>query len=99
MAPLVTTDWLGEQLHDEEIRVVDTRFYLAEPARGSAEYAAGHIPGSRYVSLDDDLTGTRGPGRHPLPEPARFIAKLKELGIGDQHLVPASFWSYTTTRC
>ncbi|MDJ0664194.1 MAG: sulfurtransferase [Acidimicrobiia bacterium] len=87
MAPLVTTDWLGEQLHDEDIRVVDTRFYLAEPTRGRSEYEAGHIPGSRYLSLDDDLTGTVGPGRHPLPEPARFAAKLEGLGIGDHHQV------------
>ena len=87
MAPLVDTQWLGEQLHDEEIRVVDTRFYLAEPNRGLTEYRAGHIPGSRYLSLDDDLTGASGPGRHPLPNPAEFATRLRELGIGDPHTV------------
>ena len=89
MAPLVTTEWLGEQLHDEEIRVIDTRFYLSEPERGLAEYRAGHVPGSRYLSLDDDLTGTTGPGRHPLPDPADFSARLYAMGVGSGHLVVA----------
>ncbi len=87
MAPIVSTDWLGEQLHDEEIRVVDTRFYLAEPDRGAAEYRAGHIPGSQYLSLEEDLTGAEGPGRHPLPDPAEFAARLSDLGIGNHHTV------------
>jgi len=87
VAPLVTTEWLGEQLHDEGIRVVDTRFYLAEPARGRAEYEAGHVPGSRYLSLDDDLTGATGPGRHPLPDTNWFAARLNTMGIGDDHTV------------
>lgn len=87
MAPLITTEWLGEQLHDEDIRVIDTRFYLAEPKRGLAEYHAGHIPGSRYLSLDEDLTGASGPGRHPLPDPATFTATLQRMGVGSRHLV------------
>ncbi len=85
--PLVTTDWLGDQLHADELRVVDCRFHLDAPDRGRSEYLRGHIPTARYLSLDDDLTGDGGPGRHPLPPAAGFAAKLARLGIGDGHTV------------
>ena len=85
--PLVSAEWLGEQLHDDEIRVVDCRFYLAEPERGHREYLEAHIPGALYLSLDDDLTGQTGPGRHALPDPADFAATLRTAGIGNQHAV------------
>ena len=85
--PLVSTEWLGEQLHDEDVRLIDCRFYLAEPGRGYAEYRSGHIPGSGYLSLDDHLTAPEGPGRHPLPEPADFVTHLQAAGIGGGHTV------------
>jgi thiosulfate/3-mercaptopyruvate sulfurtransferase len=64
--------------------VLDCRFQLADPAAGEREYAHEHLPGARYVHLDRDLSGARGErtGRHPLPEPAAFIARMAELGVG-----------------
>ena len=37
------------------------------------DHDAAHIPGSRYVDLDTELSGPHGPGlgRHPLPDPGR----------------------------
>ena len=85
--PLVTTDWLGERLHDESLRIADCRFYLAEPSRGEHEYRQGHIPGATYFSLDADLTGISGPGRHPLPEPNWFVDRLARSGFGNEHTI------------
>lgn len=85
--PLVSTEWLGEQLHDESLRIADCRFYLAEPDRGRQEYLAGHIPTALYFSLDDDLTGATGPGRHPLPDATVFAATVGRAGIGKEHTV------------
>jgi thiosulfate/3-mercaptopyruvate sulfurtransferase len=85
--PLVTTEWLGDRLHDESLRIADCRFHLADPSRGAHEYRQGHIPGAIYFSLDDDLTGTTGPGRHPLPEPGWFVARLRQSGIGNEHTI------------
>lgn len=87
LGPLVSTDWLGEQLLDENVRLIDCRFYLPEPDRGYIEYGEGHIPGARYLSLDDHLTAPEGPGRHPLPEPAVFVSHLQTAGIGNEHTV------------
>lgn len=87
LTPLITTEWLAAQLHDEDLRIADCRFYLDDPGRGYAEYTAGHIPTARYFSLDDDLTGPDGPGRHPLPDATAFSKKLADAGIGDQQTV------------
>ena len=64
-------------------RIVDCRFDLADPARGAAAYAAGHIPGAVYAHLDRDLSGPPldDAGRHPLPRPAPLRALFGRLGI------------------
>ena len=80
-SPLMTVDQLERILGRDDVRVIDCRWYLDEPARGAAEFRLGHIPGSVYASLDDDLSGTVGPGRHPLPPPDDFAETLTRLGV------------------
>ena len=89
LSPLVTTGWLADQIGEPGIRVVDCRFYAAAHEQGRAEYAAAHIPGAIYLSLEDDLSGAEGPGRHPLPPAREFQARMEELGIGTNHTVVA----------
>ncbi|AOS98092.1 3-mercaptopyruvate sulfurtransferase [Microbulbifer aggregans] len=69
---------------DRRLVVLDCRFNLAEPGAGRSQYAAGHIPGAVYASLDDDLSGPvqRFGGRHPLPSPDQFQAFARRAGIG-----------------
>jgi thiosulfate/3-mercaptopyruvate sulfurtransferase len=71
--------------------IVDCRFDLAAPDTGENAYAAGHIPGAHYLHLDRELSGakTGKNGRHPLPERAAFIAKLKEIGLNEGQQVVA----------
>ena len=78
-SPLISA---RDLLRAEEVRVVDCRWYLGEPERGREAYAEGHVPGAVYASLDADLSGPSGPGRHPLPSPEAFGATLGRLGIG-----------------
>ena len=73
---------------DSRLRMCDVRWYLGKPAAGRAAYDAGHLPGAVHVDLDHDLAGP-GDGRHPLPSPATFAARLGELGIGSEHDVVA----------
>ena len=63
--------------------VLDASFELGDVAAGEAAYAAGHLPGSRYVHLDRDLCAekTGGNGRHPLPDRAAFARTAGALGI------------------
>ena len=37
-----------------------------------------------FVDLDADLSAPAGPGRHPLPSPAAFAARMAELGLDDE---------------
>jgi len=50
---------------------------------GEAEYAASHLPGAFYLHLDRDLSSpiTATSGRHPLPDPVKFAARLAQLGV------------------
>ena len=62
----------------------DCRFSLADPGLGRSDYAAGHVPGAHYLHLDEDLSGPPGKhgGRHPLPDPQAFAARLAAFGVG-----------------
>lgn len=81
---LMDAETLTAHLDDPDWAVLDCRFVLTDPAAGAAQYAAGHIPGAAYLSLDADLSGPKAPGRgrHPLPDPQRLAARLGALGIG-----------------
>ena len=85
-SPLISVDELAARLlgvdRDPILRVCDVRWYLGRPGDGRAAYAAGHLPDAVFVDLDEDLADPPGPGRHPLPDPARFVARLAELGVG-----------------
>lgn len=69
------------------LRLVDSRWYLDEPGRARAEYAAAHIGGAQFLSLDDDLSAAEGPGRHPLPATRQFARVLGDRGIGPDDVV------------
>ncbi len=81
---LVSTDELAGHLQDENWLIFDCRFDLAKPAWGFSDYQASHIPGAVYVHLNEDLSGpiTPATGRHPLPDPQDFSARLAKWGIG-----------------
>ena len=85
--PIVSCGWLAERLGDPGMRVVDTRWFLGSPGEGRRRYEAGRIPGAVYMDVDEDLAGTEGPGRHPLPAPEAFAEALSRRGIGNQHQV------------
>jgi thiosulfate/3-mercaptopyruvate sulfurtransferase len=79
-------------MDDPRLRLVDVRWTLGQPGAGRAAYEAGHIPGAIHLDLDSDLADLGGygaPGRHPLPDPRTFAARLAALGIGSGDTVVA----------
>src|SRR5262245_61630343 len=88
---LVTADELARHLDDPRWVVFDCRHDLAQPGLGRAEYLQAHIPGARFMHMDEDLAGpmTGTNGRHPLPDPALFAAKLGAAGVGPDTQVVA----------
>lgn len=79
--PLISVEELAAIVDDPATRVIDCRWYLEEPEKGLDEYRRGHIPGAGYASLDFDLSGADGQGRHPLPTPEAFANTLARFGI------------------
>ncbi len=61
--------------------LVDCRWALGQPTKGRSDYADGHIPGSFFADLETDLSGSTGPGRHPLPDPTAFDITLGSWGV------------------
>ncbi len=82
---LISAELLHAQLGAPEFFVFDCRHDLADVQCGRKDYAAGHIPGARFVHLDEDLSGTKTGrnGRHPLPLPETFVARMEALGLTD----------------
>lgn len=72
------------ELHESlgEVRLFDIRWDLSDPTGGRKRYLDGHTPRAVFVDLESDLTGTDGPGRHPLPDPDDFTRTLGRLGVG-----------------
>lgn len=80
--PLVDQAWLREHAGDHDLRVVDCRWKLGDPAAGRAAYLEGHVPGAVFMDLDQDLSAPPGErGRHPLPEAEDFERVARAAGI------------------
>ena len=72
----------------DKVKIFDCRTALGDPDHGRRLFAAGHIQGAQYLSLDDELAAPPGRGgRHPLPEAATLAARLAALGVNEHDQV------------
>lgn len=84
---LVSTDWLAAHLPDPDLRILDASWYLpAEGREPRAEYDQAHIPGARFVDIDD-VSDARSELPHMVPPVEKFISRMRALGVGDGHQV------------
>jgi len=82
-SPLVSTDWLAENLNADAIPVVDARWYLPGLNRNPlAEYAEGHIPSAVFFDIDE-IADTDSDLPHMLPSAEKFSLRVRKLGLGD----------------
>ena len=81
---LVTSGDLAAHLDDPNWIVFDCRFTLTDPEAGRQAYLKDHIPGARYVHLEEDMSApvTESSGRHPLPDIQALAEKLSSWGVG-----------------
>jgi thiosulfate/3-mercaptopyruvate sulfurtransferase len=79
--PLVTADWLANQLGAANLVILDAGYFLPTHARdAAAEFLSSRIPGSRRFEIDavtQDETGLP----HMLPDARAFAAFAGELGV------------------
>jgi len=80
LSPLVSTEELARH---PAWRVIDCRHDLLKHELGEQQYRQSHIPGARFAHLERDLSAPKNGrnGRHPLPDPASFIAWLGAQGL------------------
>jgi thiosulfate/3-mercaptopyruvate sulfurtransferase len=82
MDPLVSTEWLAEHLGEPDLVVVDASWHMPASGRsGRDEYLATHIPGARFLDIDE-LSDHADPAPHMLPSAADFGAAMERLGVG-----------------
>lgn len=89
-----TTFVAARSLHEHDDMpwvAIDCRHALADFSLGRKLYDAGHIPGAYFADVENDLAGpkTGTNGRHPLPDPDRFAAFLRSLGVNNDTQVVA----------
>ncbi len=83
MEPLVTTQWLADEMAASDLRVVDASRHLPDAGRDAlAEYQAGHIPGAVFLDLAG-LVDRSAPVDNTLPAAEQFASRMQALGLGD----------------
>ena len=88
---LISVADLATHLGAADVRVFDVRHDLTNHAAGREAYAAGHIPGARYLDHETELAAARNGknGRHPLPDRGQFGALMAAHGVTPETLVVA----------
>ncbi|MFJ5299889.1 sulfurtransferase [Pseudomonas sp. NPDC088368] len=86
IAQLISPQQLAERQKQPGLVILDCRSSLEDLDYGQRSYAEGHIEGSSYADLLNDLSGpiTKGvTGRHPLPDPNTLIDRLRFWGVNN----------------
>ena len=82
MDALVSTQWLADNLGQPDFVVLDASLFMPGSGRDArAEYLAAHIPGARFLDIDE-LSDKSNPAPHMLPPAAEFGRAMEALGVG-----------------
>ena len=83
MGPLVTTEWLADELGKPDLIVFDATKYLPnEPKDGRIEFLSAHVPGARYFDIDE-VADPDTDLPHMVPSQGRFARLAGALGVGE----------------
>jgi thiosulfate/3-mercaptopyruvate sulfurtransferase len=87
MTPIVSTEWLAENLGNPDLVVCDCSFYLpTDPRKAAALFAEARIPGARFFDIDA-IKDTESPLPHMLPSAEDFAEMVGALGISRRSTV------------
>lgn len=80
MDSLVSTAWLADHSGDDDLLILDASSHLPTADRDArTEFAAGHIPGARYLDLASFTDGA-SPVPNALPSASQVSERLGSLG-------------------
>ena len=78
---LVSTNWLGSQLGNPELRIIDASWYLPDLSRSPhREYDENHITGASFFDLDE-FSDQNASLPHMALDPESFAKKIEVFGI------------------
>jgi thiosulfate/3-mercaptopyruvate sulfurtransferase len=86
---LVETAWLEAHLNDPALRILDCTVLFATDtngvrvASGRDAWTQGHIPGSGFADLMQDLSDRNSPVPFMMPPATQFAEAMSRYGIGD----------------
>ena len=82
MDSLVSTDWLARHLGEPDLVIIDSSWFMPSLGRsGRDEYLAAHIPGARFLDIDE-VADKSHPAPHMLPGAQQFSEAMERLGVG-----------------
>jgi thiosulfate/3-mercaptopyruvate sulfurtransferase len=82
MNSLVSIEWLAQHLGEPDLVVVDASWHMpASGRKGRAEFLERHIPGARFLDIDE-LSDRSNPAPHMLPNEGDFGRAMQEVGVG-----------------
>jgi len=81
MESLVSTDWLAQHLHDDDLLVADASMHLPVAGRDAkAEFLEGHIAGAQFLDLAS-LVDRQSDVPQALPRPDQLAKWLASIGV------------------
>jgi thiosulfate/3-mercaptopyruvate sulfurtransferase len=86
---LVETAWLEAHLNDPDLRILDcTVLFSTDPhgfqvANGREAWTHGHIPGSGFADLMQDLSDRNSPLPFMMPPATQFADAMSRYGVGE----------------
>ncbi|MGL5313602.1 MAG: sulfurtransferase [Peptostreptococcaceae bacterium] len=89
MKNLVTTNWLKENINNDNIVIIDCRFDLMDKEYGRKTYEKAHIKGAQRIDIETQLSTVveEHGGRHPLPSIEELEETFKNIGINNDSIV------------
>ena len=81
MNPIINVAEIKKKL--KKLILIDCRFDLMDSKKGKSDYLKGHIPGSFFLDVENNLCSKDSPithGRHPLPSKIYFRNCLNNFG-------------------
>jgi thiosulfate/3-mercaptopyruvate sulfurtransferase len=90
--PLVSSDWLGANLDQPRVRILDVRGRHPSSSLAHAkrvEYSEGHIPGAIFIDWEKDFVDVSDPVPYQVASPDAFDKRAGALGINEGDLIVA----------
>ena len=81
MDSIVSTIWLAAHLGEPDLVVIDSSWFMpASGRKGGEEFLAAHIPGARFLDIDE-VSDKSNPAPHMLPNTTEFTAAMERIGV------------------